>query len=213
MLLRIVIGIIILLLIFVVIYFKYQNKTNNVLIINEVKNSTDKEFINILNIKLPVVFTHIGGAFSKLQSLPADKFETAVKKEILEGLQKYFNKFKMYNSIKSTYNINIDGEDTSTIVSYNNNSRLLIYQLIGVKQLLLFQPNKRKYFKEKIDIFNTDLKKYPELLKLKNIEIILYPGQMIYIPYKWLYCWKNINDSVSIEMTSENIFSKIQKIV
>ena len=71
------------------------------------------------------------------------------------------------------------------------------------------------YLKDKnhslVDFFKDDLTKYPLLAKTKYIEIILYPGQMIYIPYKWYYCYVCEEDSLSVISSSENILTKILK--
>lgn len=205
--------IVFIILVFILYKFFLINKTNNTIIINEIENPSKEEYEQIIDIKLPIVFTNILSKYLKLHKIPANKFETMVKKngKLLDSIKKNFNKYKIPYNISHTFNINIDSKNDSSIVKQNKHYRLLLFQIIGIKRILLFQPNNNKHFKKDINIFNINLKKYPNLLKLKHIEIILYPGQMIYIPYTWLYCYINMSDCVTIEMTSENIFSKLLK--
>ena len=111
----------------------------------------------------------------------------------------------------STYNINLDSLNDSIPVQTNNSSRFLIFQLNGIKQIILFQPDGKDIFPKDFNIFTNNIKDNPKLSNIKNIEVILKPGQMLYIPFKWLYCYKNRADSISIEMTSESLISNLLK--
>ena len=77
----------------------------------------------------------------------------------------------------------------------------------------LFSPKNRKYLyakgnKSQVDFFRDDLLALPKLAETKYIEIVLYPGQMLYIPFNWWYNYEIIEDSFAVYQQSDTLFSK-----
>ena len=106
---------------------------------------------------------------------------------------------------------------------YDKILRHLIYQIHGRIKVILISPSYTKYlyksnhFKNgsvlsKVNFWNPDLKRYPLFNKAQYIEILLYPGQILYIPSYWWYAIENLDNSISISIKSENIFSTVEKI-
>ena len=98
-------------------------------------------------------------------------------------------------------------------VTRQYNYRYMITQLKGVRRIYLFAPKNRKYLyakgdKSQIDFFRDDLLKYPKLSETKYIEVVLYPGQMLYIPFNWWYNYEIQEDSFAVYHQSDTLFSK-----
>lgn len=196
-----------------ILYINYYkiNKLNNSIVINQIPSPTIKELNDSIETRSPIVYTNVGSKFLKLQKIPIEEFETKVNNKLLQKMKAYFRNFYINNPVVSTYNINLDSLNDSIPVQTNNSSRFLIFQLNGIKQIILFQPDIKNVFHKDFNIFTNNIKDNPTLSNIKNIEVILKPGQMLYIPFKWLYCYKNRADSISIEMTSESLISNLLK--
>ena len=88
-----------------------------------------------------------------------------------------------------------------------------------MRRIYLFPPNSREnlYFDKNTESFdinfweqNTD--KYPLVKEAKYIEILLYPGQAIFIPNGWIFCYEMEENGMSVSFYSESIFSNMFKI-
>ena len=62
-----------------------------------------------------------------------------------------------------------------------------------------------------VNIFNQDLVKYPNINKLKYVEIILRENNMLYIPYNFYFCYVCDTECQTIDLYSESIFTKFLK--
>mgnify|MGYP001267775729 CR=1 FL=1 len=62
-----------------------------------------------------------------------------------------------------------------------------------------------------MNFWNQDTKLYPKVVESKYLEIVLYPGQIIFIPHKWIFCYEMIENSMSVSFFSESIFTNLLK--
>ena len=213
----------ILIVVFIGLQYKYINRTNNDIEILQAENPNKNTFENILKSKAPSIFTNVSKNFFDLQKYSLESIHTmdAKSKENLTNNIK--NHFKYYNSpltSKYTIDILIESSDSSIVITKQDSNRLLLCQLKGTKKIICFTPNQSDYLyltkesnkkKSAIDFWKADLLDFPLLSKTKYIEITLYPGQMIYIPYQWFYAYINEEDSFSVISKSETIFSSFLK--
>lgn len=150
---------------------------------------------------------------------PKDKFYLSEDEAFLKkmNLYKTFDSFANYYlspcSIKKDYPIWIGCKGTKTGLHWDTEYRNIICQLYGIKKITLFSPKQGKYMypsnkydrggkTSSVDFWNIDHNKFPEFNKAKCIEIILHPGQMLYIPKYWWHCIENITTSISISIRS-----------
>lgn len=77
-------------------------------------------------------------------------------------------------------------------------------QVYGRKQVRLISPNHKhllgnygKYFSE-IDLDHLDYDRYPQLKDIDIIEIVLEPGQVLFLPVGWWHQVKSLDVSISI---------------
>ncbi|MBD2166657.1 cupin-like domain-containing protein [Calothrix membranacea FACHB-236] len=69
----------------------------------------------------------------------------------------------------------------------------------GRKQIVFFSPDQKDFlYGGKVDAFNPDLKKFPLYAKAKPVEVIVSPGEIIYIPPRWWHHVKNIEDTIAM---------------
>lgn len=62
--------------------------------------------------------------------------------------------------------------------------------------------------KNKISTKRTEyLDKYSKFNKAKYIEVILHPGQILYIPYMWWFTSYSVSESIQLTATSRSLFS------
>lgn len=138
-------------------------------------------------------------------------------------LNQYTNLCHPLLSVLSNYSFSMGCKGTKIHLHYDKILRHLIYQIHGRIKVILISPRYTKYlyksnhFKNgsvlsKVNFWNPDLKRYPLFNKAQYIEILLYPGQILYIPSYWWYAIENLDNSISISIKSENIFSTVEKI-
>ncbi|QKQ73082.1 cupin-like domain-containing protein [Nostoc sp. TCL240-02] len=83
----------------------------------------------------------------------------------------------------------------------------------GRKRIVLFTPDQKDVLYDgKVDIFNPDLKKFPLYAKANPVEVILEPGEILYIPSQWWHHVNNLENSIGVgnifinEFNSELVF-------
>ena len=132
---------------------------------------------------------------------------------------KFFGYYYLPMNTKSDISINYEKSKTRTNLKRQTHYRFCICQLLGLRRIYLFPPNSRDnlYYDKQSDSFdinfweqNTD--KYPLVKEAKYIEILLYPGQAIFIPNGWVFCYEMEENGMSVSFYSESIFSNMFKI-
>ena len=211
----------IILIIFAVVFFQLKsvNKVNNTFEILQAENPNKDQYEEIVSNAYPAIFTNVSENFFDLQKYSLDSINPIDKESrnnLNSNLKKHFDYYAVPMKVNSQMEVNLEGAGTTDYITRQNSFRLLVCQLKGVKKLILFTPNQGKYLyldskknKSKISFWTDNLLDYPNLEKTKYIEIILYPGQMIYIPYQWYWASLNDEDSFTVYHRSESFFSRL----
>lgn len=106
---------------------------------------------------------------------------------------------------------------------YDKDYRNILCQIQGRRRIILFNPEQTKYMYpsskfdngsllSKVDFWNPNLNRFPKFRKAKYIEMILNPGQMLYIPPYWWYAAEYLDTNISISIKSESLFSSLTKV-
>ncbi len=85
---------------------------------------------------------------------------------------------------------------------------LMLAQVVGRKKIKLFPPQQTPFLYNKVGVFskvdpeNPNLEKYPLFKQAKPIELILEPGEVIFIPVGWWHHVKSLDLSISVSFTN-----------
>ena len=138
--------------------------------------------------------------------------------KILRLLKQYFSYYYLPLNIKSDISLNYEKRGTKTALKLQKNYRFCISQILGSRKLVLFPPNSKNdlYYNKKtgifeVDFWNQNIITHPNVEKAKYIEILLHPGQAIFIPNNWIFCYTTEDNSMSVSFYSESIFSSVLK--
>jgi len=202
--------------------FNFINKNNNNLETFESVNPNKTLFETKVNTRLPCIFNNITDQFNDLQKFSLESINSldkSTKKELINTLKLYFEYYLVPMTYKSNFNVLLEKEGTTTQLQRQLHYRLLISQLKGSKTVLLFPPNKKHklypdktFNKSTINIWDTDIDEIPDIKNTTYLEVILFAGNMLYIPNNWWYSTLNNEDSYCIYQTSESVFSNFLKL-
>jgi len=204
-----------LIIIFIISYFQHEsvNKINNSYEILQYENPQKNIFENMLNDKLISVFTNIKFEKWNISLSLYNTQKNLIDKTIIENLY-YYN---IPLSVEKNHQILFESKDTPPLIQRQNKYRRLFYIYSGTKRFFIFNGEQRKYLYlnktniSPINIWNQDLQKYPLIEKAKYIEIICRQHTMLYIPYNFYYTSICDEETISIDINSESIFSKYLK--
>ena len=110
-------------------------------------------------------------------------------------------------SIGNTYYLFVGGKKTVTHLHCDQPCNLFVqvygrkkWILIPVDQSLLVYPQATQtaYFKSSADLQNLDLKKHPLVKKATRWEVILEPGDVLYIPPHVWHFVENLTDTIGV---------------
>ena len=218
----------ILIVIFVVVYFQFIsiNKNFNDFTVLQYSNP-NKDFIEkILFEKRITIFTNLELNSISYNNNPimllTPKLYTSLAKEqhtdILKTLKTFFEYYYLPMNISSDISINYEKRETRTNLKEQSSYRYGICQFLGTRKLYLFPPNNKEllYYskntpKFEVNFWNQDTKLYPKVVESKYLEIVLYPGQLIFIPHNWIFCYEMVENSMSVSFFSESIFTNLLK--
>ena len=203
--------------VFLYLQKRYLNRFNNDIEIFQLENPGKEQFERQIEQSYPSIFTNMTQNFHDLQKYSLStisSIEVKERRKLNKNIQRHFS---YYNSPLSGKNNSIrvmsETQGVTNTVTRQYNYRYMITQLKGVRRVYLFAPKNRKYLyakgdKSQIDFFRDDLLKYPKLSETKYIEVVLYPGQMLYIPFNWWYNYEIKEDSFAVYHQSDTLFSK-----
>ena len=96
----------------------------------------------------------------------------------------------------------------------------LIIQIYGIKKWIIYPLNLQKYLyytktlpqqnyssqRSQVNIKKPDLNKYPLFKHIKNykLEIMMYPGDLLYLPLGWGHEVETITDSIMFNYWADN---------
>jgi hypothetical protein len=195
----------IIIVIAVICYFQYTyiNEISESLEILQYENPKKNIFENIVQEKLISVFTSIH--FNWVDNLNLN--------------QQIINNLYYYNiPLAIDYNHTIINEpiNATQLIKKQNKYRRLFYIYKGIKRYFIFTPNQSNYLYlnndiSPINLWNQNIEKYPLITHSKYIEIICRENTMLYIPYGYYFTCISEEDSVTIDLYSESIFSAVLK--
>ena len=87
---------------------------------------------------------------------------------------------------------------------HHDQTNLIGAQIYGKKLWRIISPDQTPFVYNyqavfsQVDLENPDYNKYPLFKKVKIIEVILEPGEMIFIPIGWWHQVKSLNVSISL---------------
>jgi hypothetical protein len=165
-----------------------------------------------------------------------DKGDKLIKdSKFLKLLNNYFGYYHLPLTISKKYSIKHYIKGDTQYITKQKEFRFYIAQIYGKSRFILFSPKEEKYLYPTKDknysklnywkISNWDkqldknpdeaiqnkrtkyLDKFPKFNKAKYIEIILHPGNMLYIPYNWWYTSVASDENIRLTASSKSIFS------
>ena len=155
--------------------------------------------------------------------------------KFIKLLDKYFGFYHIPMAISRNYTLKYFQRNDTQYITKMNNFRFYTAQIYGKARFILFSPKEEKYLYptkdkkfSKLNYWklqswdaklerNPDktleekrtryLDRFPKFNKVKYIEIILHPGNMLYIPYGWWFTSLAVDDNIRITSSSRSIFS------
>ena len=198
----IVIGIVIFLL-YIFLHIRLNIKSNNDYEILQSKNPDKENFEKILIQKSISIFTEISSKWN---------IDINDKESLKKNLKEYMSYYNSPLSINNNLELIKNKKNNKMELTIEQENRHLILQLSGKRKYIFFNPLQKKflYFKNKkfeVSYWNLDTKKYPLVNESKFIEVILHPEQMIYIPKFWIYCYIDLEESITVSYKSKTLLS------
>ena len=232
-----ILTILVILLIFLIIYhIKFYYKYNDSYDISQLDfNTTDytKETIDniIYDKKIAIIILHEDDMliankkmFIKDTILNKSEKKISFPKKHIEQLDFLNIALSSPLNYNMTHNILINNKYTSPIKKQLYD-RMFLYGVDGITTIRLFSPIEEINIYPKYDInnlneleskviFDSDYKDFPLFKNVKYIDIILNPGNCLYIPTHWWYCYTNSDnyDNILLEIKSDTYFSNLVKI-
>jgi len=218
----------ILIILIVILYFQYAeiHREINSFSILQYKNPNKDMIENILFEKKITIITDLPLQTIKYMNNPIlyitprlySSLSQTQHTEILKELKSFFSYYYLPMNTKSDLSINYEKRGTKTSLKIQPNYRFCICQMLGVKRIYLFPSNSKDnlYYDKQLDEFlvnfwDQDIVKYPNLVNAKYIEIHIHPGQAIFIPRGWIFCYEMDDNGMGVSFYSESIFSNMLK--
>ena len=213
----------VLLLVILIAILILQYKTINKKVVTydilQSDNPDKEKFEDVISRKHITIFMNVLKDLSMIKTVNYNEFVN-IDNENKKKLERILNNHFKYYIVPLTYSydftLKVEDKNYKSPIFSVTSFRHLHCQIDGNKKLIVFNQEQKKYLyfkkgKSLCDFWNLDVKKYPLTSKSKYVEINLSPGQMIYIPYGWFYCYENTDNNIFINCQSESIFSKFLK--
>ena len=213
----------------IIIYFQYNDilKEVNEFQILQYRNPSKDMLEKILLEKKLTILTDLDIGTIKYLNNPVimitPKLYASLSQQqhtaILKELKSFFSYYYLPMNTKSDISINYEKIKTKTNLKRQTHYRFCICQFLGLRKVYLFPPNSKEnlYYDTSTDTFDVNFwdqntVKYPGIKDAKYIEILVYPGQAIFIPNGWIFCYEMEDNGMSVSFYSESIFSNMLKI-
>lgn len=149
--------------------------------------------------------------------------------DILKKINMYniFNLYAKYYLcpliVLKVYKLSIEYNKFRSDIYEVDNNRFLYLHLDGSRKYYLFSPNQKSklypshkynfgYKKSLVNFWDPKQNEsYPLFKDTKYMEIIIHPGQILYIPKRWWYCYENIDHNMVVKIESTYFSSLIEK--
>lgn len=218
----------ILIIIFIIFYFQYSsiNNSPNDFTILQYQNPNKDMIEKILFEKKITIFTDLDLPSITYKNNPVIMITPKLYKimnksqhtTVLKSIKSFFEYYYLPMNIKSDISLNYEKNNTRSTLIYQEHYRYCISQFLGSRKIYIFPPNSlnnlyynKKENHYKVNFWDQDTTLYPNVTKAQFIEIRLHPGQAIFIPYKWSYCYEITQNSMSVSFYSESIFTNLLK--
>lgn len=160
---------------------------------------------------------------TKLNTYLAENEDLLNNTKLIEQIKKETKILNSPLTLVNTYPLWIGHGYSKTGLHYDTDTRNFLCQIKGQKKIYLFPPNQSKYLYpskkyengavcSQVNFWNIESQKFPLFSQSQYIEIILSPGQILYIPPYWWHCVENIDTNISISVRSEPISTLFIKI-
>ena len=170
------------------------------------------EIVELTRNKLPLILTGLiedWFIFDKEDNIDQNKLTESVLNENTKILNNVF-------TISKKYEINshiIKDKSKKSKLIQENQIRHFMCLLQGTISIYLFNPHQKIEYEinnlgkkeSKYSFWNEEKEKLKET---NFIEINLSSEQILYIPYGWWYCYEIKEDSLILDIVSDNIFTK-----
>ena len=122
-----------------------------------------------------------------------------------------------------TYMFSMGPSGTKIGLRYETNFRNILYLVYGKIKIRLIHPKYNTYLYpskrydnnatlSSVNFWKINDLQHPLFKKVQYIEIVMSPGQLLFIPSYWWYAVEYIETSITISIKTNNVFSSIQKI-
>ena len=146
---------------------------------------------------------------------PTGKQKKAYKSFIYREIDKIM-KHHFTNLFLRYYLIWIGSKGSKTGIHKDNDEQNLLLQIYGKKKVIIFKTEDNTLFRPREikegDALLSSLDYWKDRIDIPKKEIILEPGDLLYIPKKYWHCAENLSNSIAISCRSESI-TKFIKVI
>ena len=186
-----------------VLYYKYNYNRNYTYIVKPliINRPTSTTFKNSINDSRVTVFTDV------LHNTNINEFYSDRTRQ--QSIIAFFNQFYTWNTPVNNFKMVLENINTFSGVKIVMNDLYIKTIIKGSQKLLVFN---KIHHKELDKYINSDLNIWEDntiKIHFDYVELTLNKGDMIYIPYGWLYAEYNLTDTVSIEKESDTLIRPV----
>ena len=115
------------------------------------------------------------------------------------------------NSINYRSNLFWFGPEGTFTPLHFDTFNIMLAQVYGRKRVTLIPSSQVSGLYNDVHVYskskfpNLDNKTYPKLGKVTPIEVVLHPGETLFIPIGWWHCVEGLDVSMSVSFTNFNI--------
>lgn len=198
-------------------------KTNSDYEILQMDNPEKSVYEKKMLLKSPTFIMNVIHHWKGINQINQDYIEVSPDflkdKVVKKTLDKFASFYDLPFSISRKYESLVLKKGQTTPLVKINDHRLLWAQIYGKLKIAIFSPKNAKYLypskKDKkvsqIDHWKlsqeNENQEFPDYSEANYIEIILSPGQIFYLPAHWWMTIECLEDSMSIKIKSNSIFS------
>ena len=208
-------------------YRRYQNDYQILQV-----NDPEKDVLeDTLKQKYPTILTDVVIRWKGIRDLTPETVQNKnlnTNSEFRKLVNTYLNFYNLPLTIYRDYNLKSYNASETDYIVRQTNFRYWNVQIYGTARFILFSPKESKFLypakdnkTSKINFWKLDywdknsleepknkyLDQFPKFNKVKYIEIIVHPGNMLYIPYGWWYTSISQDENVRLLAWSKSVFS------
>jgi ribosomal protein L16 Arg81 hydroxylase len=94
---------------------------------------------------------------------------------------------------------------------HHDSTNNMLVQIYGRKKLILIPAFQVQHLYNDTHVYSAtdfpviDLKCFPKMKNVTPIEVILHPGEAVFIPIGWWHCVESLGVSISVSFTDFNV--------